>query len=197
MAVWKAEKYRNLRAVPDGKWTQLDPFGSYRPHAPQRQVEACPHAIFLRLRKLFLDKYPRYLNAMDVFASNFGLLGLFHHRYSAPILPNEKVYISPEAVIKNNRLEFVDPATEGLELVAKAVIDSRAPTHPRFERADYGIIAMPDEVRFAVKDPYRYPDDPSGRLLYSATHESWEEVRMGYDALFVFVRSAERSHRYL
>jgi hypothetical protein len=121
---------------------------------------------------------------MDVFASKYGLLGLFHHLHSAPILPKHKVYVAPEAVIENGRLRMVDPATEGLELVAKAVNDGRPPTAPRFIKEYYVSVAMPKEVRFATKDWYRIPDDPSGRPL-TGEDESWEEVRASYDALFV------------
>jgi hypothetical protein len=142
--------------------------------------------MFLRLRKLFLGEDARYLTAIDRFASEHGLLGLFHHYYSAPILPNPfQVYISPEAVIEDGRLKPVDPAGEGLEVLAKTVNDSRPSGAPRFTEADYAIVAMPDEVYFAEKEPYRYPDDPSGRPVRSVNHRSWEEVRKGFDALFV------------
>lgn len=184
--IWKASKYRGLRAQDDATWARVAPFASYRPTAPQREPDAGPHAKFLKLRNLFLNQEKVYPKAMDVFASKHGLLGLFHHRYSAPILPDaHQVYISPEAVIENGRLKRVDPASEGLEAIAKAINDSRPPGSPRFTEADYAIVAMPDEVYFAKKDPYRYPDDPSGRPMRLVNHKSWGEVRTDFDALFV------------
>lgn len=188
--IWKASKYRDLRAEDDATWARVAPFASYRPTGTQREPDAGPHAKFLMLGDLYLNQNfnqkPNYLTAMDVFASKYGLLGLFHHRYSAPILPDSfQRYVSPEAVIENGRLKRVDPASEGLEAIAKAINDSRPPGSPRFTEADYAIVAMPDEVYFAKKDPYRYPDDPSGRPMRSVNHKSWEEVRTDFDALFV------------
>jgi hypothetical protein len=169
----------------------LDPRGPLHFLPPlrgeKRDVEAGPHAAFLKLRKLLLDEDARSLTGADRFASEYGLLGLFHHTYSAPILPYPKTYVSPEAVIENGRLELVDPGSEGLELVAKAVNDSRPPGPVwRFTKADYTIVAMPDEVRFATKDRFRYPDDPSGRPLAPSELMSWQVARTRYDALFVF-----------
>ncbi len=186
VSLWKANKYRNLQAIDGATWVRVDPFASYRPHPTKREVEAGPHASFLNLRRLMVDKDDRFLTAADRFASEYGLLGLFHHTYSAPILPYLKSYISPEAVIENGRLEVVDPATEGLELIAAAVNSSRPSTWRRFTRADHVIVAMPEEVRFASKDRFRYPDDPSGRSLAPSELEGWEEARTGHEALFVF-----------
>jgi hypothetical protein len=184
---WKASEYRYLQAAQSVVWTRPDPFASYRPHIEKgRDVAAGPHAAFLSLRKLKLDKDERFLTAADIFASSYGLLGLFHHSYSAPILPSLKRYISPEAVIESGCLQLVDPASEGLELVAKAVNDSLPPSWGRFTKAHYGSVAMPKEVSFAPKDLSRYPEDSSGRPLSHSERESWEVARTGYDALFVF-----------
>lgn len=168
---------------------RVDPFASYLPPARGRQLEAGPHALFLELRKLLLradTSSSSFFNAQDLFASQYGLLGLFHHAYSAPILPDIKAYISPEAVVENGRLDRVDPAVEGLELVAKAVNDSRYPSAPRFTKEDHILVAMPDEIRFSTKNRYPYPDDPSGRPPWPGAPKRWEEVRANYDALFVF-----------
>jgi hypothetical protein len=186
MPMWKASSYSLLQATSDAKWERIDPFDSYRPLIRQREPEAGPHVMFLKLRQLLLDDDARFLKAPDLFASKWGLLGLFHNSYSAPILPYPKSYISPEAMIENERLERVDPAVEGLELVAKAVNESRPPTYPRFTQEDYVLVAMPEEVRFATRDRFRYPDDPSGPALSPGKYQSWEEVRTEYDALFVF-----------
>jgi len=186
MSVWKANKYLDLQAVRGATWTRADPFAFYHSHPAKREIKAGPHSTFLELRKLFLGKDGRYIRAADVFADSYGLLGLFHHNYSAPILPKHKRYISPEAVIENGRLEPVDPTSQGLELVAKAVNDSRPPSWRQFTKADHIIVALPEEVRFAAKDRFRYPDDPSGRPLSPSKLESWDEARTGYEALFLF-----------
>jgi hypothetical protein len=73
-----------------------------------------------------------------------------------------------------------------LELVAEAVNAGRPPAGQRFTKKDYGVIAMPDEVRFAIRDRFRYPDDPSGRALRDEGYSRWDEARVAFDALFVF-----------
>src|SRR5215203_2476821 len=186
ISVWKAGKYLDLRAVQGATWDRTDPFLYYHHHPAKREIRAGPHAVFLRLRKLLLEGDDHFLTAADVFASKYGLLGHFHRAYSAPILPKHKRYISPEAVIEDGRLKLVDPTREGLELVAKAVDDSRPPGWRRFTRTDDALVAMPEEVRFAAKDRLRYADDPSGRPLSTSRSESWEEARTGYEALFLF-----------
>jgi hypothetical protein len=191
MTSWKAvgrpSGYKGLRALPSAQWMRVDPFASYRPPSRERQLEAGPHATFLQLRKLALadTDFRDFQRAVDLFANEYGLLGLFHHQYSAPILPDIKVVISPEAIVENGRLRRVDPATEGLELVAKAVNDSRYPSAPRFTKEDHVLVAMPDEVSFGTKNRFPYPDDPSGRPLWPGPPKRWEEVRAGFDALFV------------
>ena len=133
-----------------------------------------------------VDEPPRFPTAADVFATEYGLLGLFHHGYSAPILPERKLYISPEAVIEDGRLVHLDPTNDGLELVVKTVDGSRPSGGKRSINEEQAVVAMPEEVRFATKERFRYPDDPSGRPLVGRELDSWEEARRPYDAVFVF-----------
>jgi hypothetical protein len=186
VAVWKASRYEGLCAAPDAQWTQINPFASYRPVTHKKDPEAGAHAAFLRLRKLHDEENPIQFEAADVLASTYGLLGLFHLIYSAPILPEGKHYVSPEAVVQNGHLRRIDPATDGLRLVAKAVNDCHPPTWKLFTEEHYGVVAMPAEVSFATKNVFRRSDDPSGYALSDEDRQSWDKVRATFDALFVF-----------
>jgi hypothetical protein len=172
--------------VPNAGWTQINPFESYRTVTHKRDPSAGAHAEFLRLKKLCYEDDHIYLKAADVLASRYGLLGLFYLTHSAPILPKGKLYVSPEAVVqKNGHLRLVDPTTDGLRLVAKAVNDSRPATWQRLTKEHYGVVAMPAELSFAPKNVFRRSDDPSGYALSDEESLSWNEVRTQYDALFV------------
>src|SRR5215217_2910337 len=128
VAYWRAASYQRLgrsleptriEAAPDAVWTRFTPFASYRPTSRTRDLEAGPHLPFLRLKNLRRSNPALYhRKALQFFANRYGLLGLFYERYSAPILPENKSFALPEAVIdKGGRLRQVDPATQGLEVL--------------------------------------------------------------------------------
>src|SRR5215218_1884089 len=127
VAYWRATNYRRLgksleptriEAAPDAEWTRFTPFATYRPTSRTRDLEAGPHLDFLKLKNLRRTNPDLYRTALQVFTTTYGLLGLFYERYSAPILPEKKIFVLPEAVIdKGGRLRRVDPATRGVELL--------------------------------------------------------------------------------
>jgi hypothetical protein len=60
-----------------------------------------------------------YRAQLEVFASAFGLLGVIHEDFLLPpILPTEKLWVAPEAVVETDgTLRRLDPETEGTEVL--------------------------------------------------------------------------------
>lgn len=185
MSTWKASEYRDLRAVAVCTWRLVNPFDSYRPSRGAREIDAGAHAHFLRLRELMLGGHEQFEKACDVFASAYGLLGLFHHPYSPMIMPPGKHLISPEAVVEGGRLRTVNPETGGIELLREIYNEpwARYGMKPFTDDA-LKWVAMPDEVRFGVRDRHALPH-PAGNYLIAHELHPWEEVRRNHDALFV------------
>src|SRR5919199_2057435 len=192
---WRASKYRRLRAIPDAVWKRFNPFDVYRPTSKTREVKAGPHLSFLKLKELQKDKDRKYVTALDVFASEYGLLGLFYEVYSPPILPPRKIFIAPEGVIdEHGKLRLVDPMAKGVELLLDLLHGER-PIEDEQEREMIRseLVAFPSELRFAQK---RYtglwPSDPSGQEL-SIEQTTWEEAKERYGGVLVLVaRSSSR-----
>jgi hypothetical protein len=146
----------------------------------------------LTLREMMLDKDRRFPKALDVFASKYGLLGLFRHEHSSPILPEGKSFVAPEAVIERGRLSLVDPASEGVDLLNEALNQSTPRDWEPWPDDYQEIMAMPEEVRFAEKDAFRTDPEMGGHALRPTPYRSWEEVKEPYRALFVLDVQAPR-----
>jgi len=138
--------------------------------------------------KAMLDRKDRlFRDAVDVFATKHGLLGLFHLEYSAPVLPEGKVLISPEIVIERDgqrggRLRLVDPAGEGLELLTRMRNEHQPSTWEPFTEKHHGAVAMPDEVAFARRAVH----NPRERFApIAGGYVPWAEAQTPYKALFV------------
>lgn len=184
--------YRNLRAVQDALWGKTEPFSTYRPRAIQkRESTPGPHAAFLGLKELSVHNDSRFNKAADYFASEHGLLGLYDFYYSPPVPPEGKALISPEAVVENARLRVVNPATEGLELLAR-MRDACLPPgwrspggKPLTEQLDrlQAVVAMPDEVSVipkALQWPHaEFTPAPGGKSV------PWTQTQSRYGALLV------------
>jgi len=168
LTYWRASTYRRLRATPDAVWKRFNPFDVYNPTSKTREVKAGPHLSFLKLKGLQKDKDRKYLTALDVFASEYGLLGLFYEVYSPPILPHPKIFVAPEGVIdKHGRLQRVDSMTKGVELLLDLLHRER-PIEDEQERdmIRRELVASPSELRFAQKrHTGLWPPDPSGQEL--------------------------------
>ena len=193
---WRASKHRRLRATPDAVWKRFNPFEAYKPTSKTREVKAGPHLAFLKLKELQKDKDRKYVTALDVFASTYGVLGLFYEVYSPPILPPGKIFVAPEGVIdKHGRLRRVDAMTKGLELLLNLLHRER-PMKDEQEREMIRreLVAFPSELRFAQK---RYTGlwhpDPSGQEL-STEQTTWEEAKERYGGVLVLdARSSSRA----
>lgn len=199
-AVWQAYlgqasgsgfAYRGLRATEDALWRKTDPFAFYRHKAgTKRDPDPGPHAEFMKLAEMSATADPRLHHAMDVFATRYGLLGHFHLRYSAPVLPavrysalvlpEDKVLISPEAVVEEGRLRCVDPHTEGLELLTRARHENPLSSWQFPAGNVEHFVAMPEEVGFAARALW-WPHQG----LSPAGYVPWTVARWPYDALFV------------
>ena len=192
---WRASKYRRLRATPDAVWKRFNPFEAYKPTSKTREVKAGPHLAFLKLKELQNDKDRNYVTALDVFASEYGLLGLFYEIYSPPILPPGKIFVAPEGVIdEHGRLRRVDPMGRGLELLLDLLHGER-PIEDEQEREmiHRELVASPSELTFAQKrHTGLWSPDPSGQEL-SIEQITWEEAKEGYGGVLVLdARSSSR-----
>lgn len=91
--------------------------------------------------------------------------------------------ISPEGVIEENgQLRLVDPAGEGLRLLARMNNEHQPPTWNPFTAQYYEAVAMPDEIGFVRRDLLRPQEE------FAPTRDGyvlWSEARRHYDALFV------------
>lgn len=172
-AVWKASRYRlvsnkhgfpqYVEAHPNATWRRVDPFLFYSPlSAVGRSVANVPHVSFSKLasmwrsggaiRKGRTEKRFRSLHtAMAVFASTYGLLGLFHETFEAPVLPsraNHLSWLAPDAVIgRDGRMHAIDPATDGKERLAR-LIDLRDPRSGDKESFQEDMLVFPSELLF-------------------------------------------------
>ncbi len=204
--VWKAHadtpsrnpfSYRRLEARPGARWIRADPFAHYKPATRKRQPEPGPHAHFLTLKELSTSNRPLFLNAVDAFASTYGLLGLFHLEYFPPLLPPGKVYIAPEAVIEDDGcLRLVESSEERLELLS-GMVNAHLPSHwypfadkdtplppdrYPFTEEQYGAVAMPEEVSLVRKDFLRSQEE---FVPAASDPVPWTEARKDYDAVLV------------
>ena len=196
LTYWRASTYRRLRATSDAVWKRFSPFDGYKPTSKTREVKAGPHLPFLKLKELQKAKDRKYLTALDVFASEYGLLGLFYEVYSPPILPEGKIFVAPEGVIDEHsgRLRRVDHMGRGVKLLLDLLHRERPMEDERErEMIHKELVASPSELRFAQK---RYtglwPPDPSGQEL-STEQTTWEEVKERYGGVLVLdARSSSR-----
>jgi hypothetical protein len=199
--VWKAylpraskipSAYWHLSAE-EAVWGKAEPFAYYRPKGgSKREPNPGPHAEFLTLKGLSASNNRSFDKAADLFATRHGLLGLFNYFYSAPVPPPGKSLISPEAVVENGRLRLVDPAKEGLELLARMRDEHRPPDWdppPRgrplvemLEKFRRDAVAMPEEVSVVPKALHRRREEFTPA---SGGYVAWRQARSGYDALLV------------
>lgn len=185
---WRANEYRlvgldmedgeaaAIEAVPAARWFRYDPFSSYRPKGRNRDVGAGAHVQALKLAELWNEESDLSDAALLVFAKEHGLLGIFEEDYLPyPVLPDEKIFVAPEAVIEDSgELRLLDPATDGKELLLEAQErDSFFEEFPEFKDLRHEMIAMPDEVRFTPKIPHSsfLPDETADLVRWDAIKE--------------------------
>ena len=195
-ALWRASAHRlsgglegaYIEAASGATWARGEPLASYRP-AGKRSDNTGPHLAFLKLKGLLPRKKEQgagvhedagfYDQALLVFAWSFGLLGLFHEEFSPPRPTLEtKAWMAPEAVIDSNgRLQPVDPATEGTELLLDLLQRRGYFGRPRGrEVARSHGVALPRELVCARKPRYGF---------WGPDLVPWEEARRDYGALLV------------
>ena len=130
-----------VEAAPKATWERFTPFDSYQPTSRAREVEAGPHLMFLRLKSILRECPERGEKALILFANRYGLLGGFEEYHLQPFLSSVgRRHVAPEVVIDNRgRLQQVDPATEGKDLLLELLASKGQKVH-RFE------IAVPSEI---------------------------------------------------
>jgi hypothetical protein len=197
-----------IEAAPDAEWERYDPFDSYRPMSKKREREAGAHLAFLKLKGVLRVRPDLFDKAVRVFAWEYGLLGQFEREYvSQPLLPGQKRFVAPEAVINaHGNLRKVDPATEGMELI----YELKGP--PSYGHVELGsereesfgdwrrlLIALPSDSRFAPKlaneprpdgerRPEQIPVYYGGQLISRGDTRGftpWEEIKARFGALMV------------
>jgi hypothetical protein len=188
---WRAGEYQlemqdeavAIEAVPGAKWFRYDPFSSYRPKGKHRDTGAGAHVQGLKLHQLWEEESDLFQKALLIFTREHGLLGIFEEDYlTFPVLPDEKIFVAPEAVIEESgELRLVEPATEGKELLLKSQeSDSFFEEFPEFKELRHEMIAMPDEVRFTPKVPHG-PFLPNE----SADLQHWSDIKQQLGGLLV------------
>jgi len=165
-----------VEAAPNAKWQRFSPFDTYSQHRG-------PHHDFLSLKSPCLEWPDEHRKEIEKFADRYGLLGLFHDRYSAPVLPPGKQYVAPEAVIrKSGKLELLNPKTEGFALLEDLL--RREYDAPDL-RLSWDEVELPSRLTVALK--HHRPGgrlDPAGFEPYPE-QVTWEEARGAYGALIV------------
>jgi hypothetical protein len=176
-----------IEATSDAQWGRISPFDLYRPTSKVREVEAGPHLAFLMLKGLWEAEAKNLDTAWKVFATEFGLLGVFEEEYYwPPVFPHGKIVIAPEAVIDSQgKLQRVDPATEGKEIVwnALAARGRYLTDVPLPAESKYTNIALPSELEFIAKGPfidnYFWPAVPHRQPV------TWEEIKEDLGVLLI------------
>jgi hypothetical protein len=173
-------------AAPDARWERFTPFESYRPTTRVRMVEAGPHLAFLRLKDFWEDDSALLRTAYQVFATRYGLLGVFEEEYYwPPALPSGKKFVAPEAIIDSQgKLRRIDPATEGNWLLWNAVKDSGRIGETLMPlELNYASIALPSEIEFTPKGPFI---DSFFRPAMPHHHPvSWEVIKEVFGVLLI------------
>ncbi len=179
-STWRASDYQlalhgfgepqDVRAHPKASWEPMDVFDLFRPG--NLAGERGPHVAFLGLKS---DVGLKGGGLRDgVFVRRYGLLGLFEETFAAPVLPDVAgpfAWVAPDTVLdKWGRLQPVDPATEGKELLA-AYLSTRLDT-----------VVLPHELSFPSQrfTPFGLLDPEAGAGAAHSTTFSWEEVRELY-----------------
>ena len=157
----------------------------YRPGGGLRGNADGPHIHLLNYMNAVRRQKPaEERNAMLLtLANTYGLLGTFYDWYSAPVLPEGKLFVRPEAVIskRSRKLQELDEA-DGFDLLERHLRHEFA--DPSF-RLDPDKVANPSELRFFTKRS-RLPGrpDPAGYEPYLFPRP-WDELKEGYKALIV------------
>ena len=176
------------------RWKRFSPLTLYNPSAPPREARRGPHTEFIQLKEsiiemMDLDTELDEAKIMASFANNYGLLGLVYGWYSAPILPNDKLYVLPDAVIttsgewrllKNCSRDIRE--TEGFRLLQRAWREKW--DFPSLS-LDPQAVARPSELKFAYKrnqlgerpDPAGF--EPSPELV------NWETVAQQFGVVML------------
>src|SRR5919112_1645143 len=138
-----------------------------------------------------LKKSELFPKALSLFAREYGLLGLFEQEFlSAPVLPDNKTFVAPEAVIDDQgRLRRFDPATKGKDSLLRLLEPrghfsaghSRLPDETE-RRAAYEMMAVPSEVSFAPRAPHL---DVAQRSVEHSRLVPWEVVKKHFGALLI------------
>jgi hypothetical protein len=196
---WKASAYevdsRAIRAAEDAQWHRYKPFAPYRTATWGRDALAGPHIPFMGLKESLREGLMRdwfvFLWDLCSFANEYGLLGVFWDDYpSGPVLPFEKEFVAPEALVDGQgRLRLLDAATEGKELLFRLQdhMDESRDTKGYLKRqrelhkaAGRDPVALPSEL---VVFPKVYSNLPSDGSDYRPV--PWDEAKQEYGALLV------------
>jgi hypothetical protein len=78
----RRKPFRVIQAAPDAKWERFAPFDLYKSTSKMREVEPAPHVTFMTLKGLMGKRSERSYTALEVFATTYGLLGLFEEDFS-------------------------------------------------------------------------------------------------------------------
>jgi len=179
--LWEEHRERQFQ-VSDKRWIQREAFLEIlRDRGQKKQVRES-----LKQSRIFR-------NALIVYAKHYGLLGAFEEDFlGKPVLPGGKTLVAPEALIdKHGRLKRVNPATEGKELLLE-VLEPTGLLHPEhspsrpLDDIDYMVayetMALPSEMRFALRDP-----DVGSNEGYVEPPQlvPWEEIKRYFGALLI------------
>jgi hypothetical protein len=150
------------------------------------------------LKGLWTQRPDLFRKYLVIFAKEYGLLGTFAENYlQRLVLPIHKALVAPEAVIdKQGRLQRVDPATEGCELVLD-LYKSREELRTSFAFSDFFErrekfmwIALPSEVRLVHKMPDLAGDEWSTEPVESQSLVPWHVVKEEFEALLILDKEA-------
>jgi hypothetical protein len=164
-------------------WDKVNPLRSYKPTpSRQRDPQAGAHLHFHKLAGRRRDHL--FDVAVQVFAEEHGLLGLFYEYCSGPILPLGKYYVSPNAIIEGGKMRLIDAETEGKERLEHLLQKKNGPSKRTGEKIRLGsrFIAVPEELNFYPAGRYAHESisaegfggPPGGRVL------DWEDVKENY-----------------
>jgi hypothetical protein len=141
------------------------------------------------LERIGVDTALDRAKKMAGFANKYGLLGLIHEWYSAPILPAGKSFVLPGAAMtKSGKLrKFNNDAKDIRETEGFARLQEAVRSHPDY--SDYVLhpaaVARPSDLKFALKRARTAEKpNPAGFEPYPELG-AWAEVRERFGALML------------
>jgi hypothetical protein len=167
------------------------------PHEYLRQLAGAQkilnHATQKNRVRQIVGEFVEYSNDLISFAEQYGLLGAFEEEYvGAPVLPDGKTLVAPEAVIdERGQLQHIDPATEGKEELFKLLKSlghfsgGHSPWRPLDDseyKVAYETMALPSEITFPIRGPHLGGLE---RSVESRRLMPWEGIRKYFGGLTI------------